>query len=640
MKLTTASVSDSLIQLYNTSDNDSLKARYCLQLGDYYENLNIDQAINWGEKAIVHSRKFNDKLFILKTLVYASYFHNRKGSYHNQVKLCLEAMEIAEKNNFKDPQGSIASNIGGAYINLGDNDQALYWLERAIELKKKYNSKEKLAYSISALGAYYFDLGDYNNAAKYDKEALELRRELDDRESMAVNLGNLASCYIELSRYNEASNLLEEALSIRKENDDDYGVLQVMLNYSSLYNKQKNYQRAIAYADSAYQIAIDNNYDDQHYETAKFMAELYASIGNHKVAYQYETEAREVWQELYTAESNFQLNELRTIYGTEKIENENLLLKKDAEIKDLDIEKGQAEISKQRTIIGASIAGLLLLVGLVFLLNKWNREKRKTNKELSEQKHLVETKNIEILDSIRYAKRIQAAILPPTGRMKNLFPESFVLYKPKDVVAGDFYWIESKGDIKLFAVADCTGHGVPGAMVSVFANNSLNRAVREHGLTDPGKILDKSREIVLEEFDKSDEDVSDGMDICLCALKGNLLQFAGAYNPLWIVRNGELKEYRGDKQPVGRFENSAPFTTTEISLQSGDTLYLFSDGFADQFGGDQGKKFMKAKFKRLLIENAALPLDQQKRMIEAEFEAWKGNHEQVDDVCVMGIKIT
>ena len=163
-----------------------------------------------------------------------------------------------------------------------------------------------------------------------------------------------------------------------------------------------------------------------------------------------------------------------------------------------------------------------------------------------EQKHEVESKNKEITDSITYAKRIQSAILPPEKVVKESLEDSFILYKPKDIVAGDFYWLEQKNGKVLFAAADCTGHGVPGAMVSVVCNNALNRSVREHGLTDPGKILDKTREIVIEEFEKSDEEVNDGMDIAICSLEGNSLQYAGAHNPLWVIRNGAILETKAN----------------------------------------------------------------------------------------------
>ncbi len=298
------------------------------------------------------------------------------------------------------------------------------------------------------------------------------------------------------------------------------------------------------------------------------------------------------------------------------------------------------------------LGGFILIVFFTLIITVNYRQIRKGNLKLKEknievefqksqaeeQKILVEEKNKEITDSIQYAKRIQNAILPRDKVVKEYIKESFILYKPKDIVAGDFYWLEQKNGNVLFAVADCTGHGVPGAMVSVVCNNALNRAVREYGITDPGKILDKARNIVIQEFEKSDEDVKDGMDIALCSLEGNNLQYAGAHNPLWIVRNKSILETKANKQPIGKFLNPSPFTTHKIKLEKGDVIYIFSDGYADQFGGDKGKKFKTKSLKDLLIKIHKKPMEQQKIELDNIFEKWRNDLQQLDDVCIIGVK--
>lgn len=285
---------------------------------------------------------------------------------------------------------------------------------------------------------------------------------------------------------------------------------------------------------------------------------------------------------------------------------------------------------------------------------------KEQKREVEIQKELAEAKHIEIQASITYAKRIQSAILPSSKVVKKYLKESFILYKPKDIVAGDFYWMESvtsdesevmsdenkstssntqHSPLVLFAAADCTGHGVPGAMVSVVCNNALNRSVREHGLTDPGEILNKTRAIVVEEFEKSDEDVKDGMDIALCSIQGNNLKYAGANNPLWIIRNGEILITKANKQPIGSFRSSDPFETHSFKLQKEDTIYIFSDGYADQFGGEKGKKFKAKAFRELLLSIQDKSMEEQKDIIDKVFEDWRGNLEQIDDVCVIGVRI-
>ena len=245
----------------------------------------------------------------------------------------------------------------------------------------------------------------------------------------------------------------------------------------------------------------------------------------------------------------------------------------------------------------------------------------------------------EITDSITYAKNIQTAILPSKKIVQKLLRESFIYYKPKDIVAGDFYWLQERDNKVLFAVADCTGHGVPGAMVSVVCNNALNRSVREYGLTEPGKILDKTRGIVKEEFEKSGKEVNDGMDIALCSLEGNQLEYAGARIPVWIIRDGEIIEIKGDRQPIGKYGSQKPYTTHTFNLQEGDLIYIFSDGFVDQFGGEKGKKFKIQPFRDLLLSIQENNMYDQKTIIYKTFEDWKGTLEQIDDISVIGVRI-
>ena len=276
---------------------------------------------------------------------------------------------------------------------------------------------------------------------------------------------------------------------------------------------------------------------------------------------------------------------------------------------------------------------------------------------ISGQKALLEMKNQEITDSVNYAQRIQEAYLPDPPVFSKLFPESFLLFKPKDIVSGDFYWVYGvkNGDEYLVfaAVADCTGHGIPGALLTIICCNALNEVVVSGKEYDPGRILDKTRDIILTNL-KSHQDGgrNDGMDISLVALASRpvepdnylALQWAGANNPLWIIRNGnggvaELVEVRPDKQPVGKFVNPTPFTTHQIEVNSGDTIYLFSDGFQDQFGGSKGKKFKAANLKSLLLSIQHMPMREQHETLLARFDSWKGEIEQLDDVCMIGLKI-
>ena len=340
---------------------------------------------------------------------------------------------------------------------------------------------------------------------------------------------------------------------------------------------------------------------------------------------------------------------------------------------------------------------MLVMIFSVLLFNRFKitvKQKgviEKQKKEVERQKQLVEEKNKQVTDSINYAKRIHTALMPSDKLVKEKLPDSFIVYFPKDIVAGDFYWMEqinSKSQISnlesetvLFAACDCTGHGVPGALVSVVCHNALNRAVREFGLVQPAAILDKTEAIVTENFDKNDLEIRDGMDIALVSLKYlnpnsespnskvAQLEYAGANNPLWIVKkmdkeqlimdndtagnsplsivnyqlnevNYQLLETKADKQPIGINENNKPFTNHVFQLDKNDTVYVFSDGFADQFGGETGrKKLTRKRFKDLILSVQHLSMNEQKQAIETFFFDYKKEIEQIDDVLIIGVRV-
>jgi serine phosphatase RsbU (regulator of sigma subunit)/HAMP domain-containing protein len=264
--------------------------------------------------------------------------------------------------------------------------------------------------------------------------------------------------------------------------------------------------------------------------------------------------------------------------------------------------------------------------------------------EIERQRVKLEDLYKDVTDSIRYAKRLQDSILPAERYIRELLPDSFVLFKPKDIVSGDFYWFEKAGSKVLFAAVDCTGHGVPGAFMSLVGANALNQAVREHKLTDPGKILYELNKLLTEALNKGKEEyaVRDGMDIALCAIdtKKRTLEYAGANNPLYIIRNGELIQTKPDKLAIGGIEHDdQKYTTQTIQLEKGDVFYVFSDGYADQFGGPKGKKFMYKQFKETLCNIALLNLGEQKAKLDEIIEHWKGSYEQVDDILVIGAKV-
>jgi serine phosphatase RsbU (regulator of sigma subunit) len=504
----------------------------------------------------------------------------------------------------------------------------------------------------------------------YLKEGLIIDRNSGYTYGEAVKLSNIASVYLDMGNMSESMKVLDELKPLALKMNYYELLIQTDITLGYIKLRTGDLSGAIQYFSNA------RNLSDQMEDLSMFSSALNGlylaskQAGKFQDALTYYEKHQQLEDSLYTREQMkaAQENEIRYQYekmaAIDSIENARQKSVSDAIIarKDAEANERESELHRKRSEQYALYGGLgLLLLFGGFMYNRFRVTQKqkatieKQKGEVEKQKEVIEEAHKEITDSIQYAKRIQSAILPPQKLVKEYLPDSFILYKPKDVVAGDFYWMEtvvkrshslSEGEsVILFASADCTGHGVPGAMVSVVCNNGLNRSVREHGLTDPGKILDKTREIVISEFEKSEEDVKDGMDISLVALThvgtdGHLsLQWAGANNPLWIIRNGEVLEAKPDKQPIGKYADPKPFTTHTIDLQKGDAIYIFTDGFQDQFGGEKGKKYKAANLKQLLLSIQHETMDRQRELLAEAFESWRGELEQVDDVCIIGVKV-
>lgn len=295
---------------------------------------------------------------------------------------------------------------------------------------------------------------------------------------------------------------------------------------------------------------------------------------------------------------------------------------------------------KRFLLLTVILAAILLVVLSFFILQqvKIKNILKIKNEKITASENAIREKNKELQESLIYAKLIQSSILPTSNLIANSFEEHFVLYAPKDIVSGDFYWFDKIGDHRLFAVADCTGHGVPGALTSMVCYNALNKAVYENEFLEPSSILDETRDLVIQELGKNVSNISDGMDISLCSIKHGELAYAGANNNMFIVRNGEIIELKADKMPIGKFPIMEPFKEVKMKLKKGDIIYLFSDGYCDQFGGNQGKKLKKSRFKAFLSVIWSKPVAEQQKYLSDKLHEWMDGFEQVDDICVIGIR--
>lgn len=589
-------------------------------------------AIEYYEKAKPISEKLNDKSNLATYYLSMGFIYNNKGDIAKALDYYDKGLKISEEIEDVNGVANALQNIAGIYFSQGEIDKSIEFCKQSLKVYQSLNNRYGEAYALNSLGAYYTKKGDTASAIDYYKRSITIRIEIGDKHGLSDSYNNIGNFYHSQNNVDKALEYFYKGLKIQEELGY-HEVTKTLFNIGILEFSQGNYEKAKKIAKLCLEKAKEIGFPREIKNGAKLLSDIHEVQNNGMPALE--------MYKLYISMRDSILNEesqKATLNQLAQFKYEKKKAVDDAENEKL-FAVANEEKEKQQVITTASIVGLFLVI--LFLLFVFNRLRitRKQKAVIENQKEIVEEAHQEIKDSITYAKRIQSAILPPNSLVKENLKESFILYKPKDVVAGDFYWMEHKDDKVLFAAADCTGHGVPGAMVSVVCNNALNRSVREHGLTDPGEILTKTRDIVIQEFEKSEEDVKDGMDIALCSLEGNKLQYAGAHNPLWIIRKGELIETKANKQPIGQFDNPEPYTTHSFDLEPGDSIYIFSDGYVDQFGGEKGKKYKAKAFRELLLSIQDKSMEEQKIIIDDVFEAWKGTLEQIDDVCVIGVSV-
>ncbi|MEO6306215.1 MAG: tetratricopeptide repeat protein, partial [Bacteroidia bacterium] len=629
-----------------------------------------------------------------------------------KISLALEyykkALAIEEKNNDKAGIASSYSNLGIAYHNLGDIPLALDYYHKALKLHEEAGDLEGNATEFSNIASVYSDLNELDKALEYYYKSLEYRKRLNYQDA-GVTFNNIATVYYKLKKYDLAFVNWENSLKYYALENDQRGLATAYSNISIVYEDRNDYAKALEYYQKS--LTIREKYKDKDgvCHTLNKMAGAYLAMGKTALAKQYGQRALQIAKEVNFPYSIFRATEVMTnIYKKENnwpeafktfelgqamkdtIRNEktrkaglqsqiryayekkatadSIKSNDEKKVKDAQIQAGEAQLKQETTLRYSLYGGLfIVLIFSGFLYNRFviirkqkvlietqKQEVELQKHEVEKQKELVEDHQKEIIDSITYAKRLQQAILPSLAEIKLHLPDSFVLYKPKDIVAGDFYWLEYIDDTIFIAAADSTGHGVPGAMVSVVCSNALNRAVKEFGIRDTAILLNKTRELVLETFAKSGEEIKDGMDISLLSInkKTTEINWSGANNALWyispvaygkggiqITEENNLTEIKADKQPIGKSYDPKPFTTHKVELEKGTMIYLMTDGYPDQFGGPKGKKFKYKQLENLLLAIYNKSCNEQQEELNSVFEDWRGNNEQVDDVSIIGIRV-
>lgn len=564
------------------------------------------------------------------------------SDYESAIDPYLRAVDYLNNSPFdKRTFYGVYNGVSTCYRRIGEYETALKWQDRGIEIAKEQEDTNAVVGFIRGKALIKIDQGYYNEA---DSLLRWCAGAIDRPDAAIAYYENMGSNFLSWQKPDSAMLYFEKSLELSEQTKDEFWTMIGHMNIGILYLDLEDFKLAERHCSKALSIADTLHVLIRQKQACDCLYKSNYELGNFKAAFDYlqlyriygdSVMNQSKYKELIKRDRDFEITEAHL---KDSLQNAQQLA--------IEKRKSEQEIEQQRIYTIGGIIGFIFMLLLALLGYRGYRIKKRSagileekNQLITKQKKIVEEKNQEIIDSMEYAKRIQAAILPPDSLVQSVLPDSFVLYLPKDIVAGDFYWLEQKNNTTYIAAADCTGHGVPGAMVSVICNNALNRSVREFGANEPNEILNKARELVISEFEKSEDEVKDGMDIALCAIEGAKLRFSGAHNPLWIVRNGELLETKADKQPVGKFAASKNFTNQLIELQRGDQIYLFSDGYADQFGGPKGKKFKAKSFKDLLIEIKDKNMSEQKVILQTTIRKWRGELEQVDDICVIGIKI-
>ena len=582
----------------NIKKADQSISAACSKLGSFYAEENLK------EKSFESYKK-------------SIYYNNKAGNFYNEPLLL--------------------GNMGLAYTRFSILDTALIIQKKALELRKKFGNKEGELFSYTTLAEICIKKNEYDSAIVYSNKALELANKTKRHSYDNNSFYGLYLAYEKLKDFeksifylNKFHNWTDSVNALKKTKEIDK---MIAAQKEELAKAEYDKKHAIDKAEiEKNQLLIDKSNKEL----------LILEQENNIKAFSLEQAKTKIHQ-----------NKLETEYHEKEID----FLNAEKKLKDAEAQKKEAAIKQQQTVIySVSFGGFIVLLLLIIAIRAY-RQKQKDNKlieqqkaEVESQKHLVDEKNKEILDSISYAKRLQDAILPPITFVNTYLPDNFVLYKPKDIVAGDFYWMETiqlanNEELILIAAADSTGHGVPGAMVSLVCSSALNRSVKEFGLKEPGIILDKARELVLETFVKSTSEVKDGMDISLLSIhrssnkKVIAVKWSGANNPLWYIENNVFKEIKANKQPIGKTDNPVDFLTHELICLPDTIFYLFTDGFPDQFGGPKGKKFKYKQLHELLLSISKEETKNQTKILDQTFMDWKGDLEQVDDVCIIGVRL-
>ncbi len=650
--------------LKRNGDQSSLATTYINIASIYDDKGNILKALEYYSKSLNIQKAIGDAKGMAITQNNLGYIYYNLGDIKKAIAYWLKSLKIQQQIGDKKGIATIYINLGAVYSSQENPQKAKQYYLNSLEIYKEIKDVAGQAISYKNIGSLYFDQKKYTLSLNYYIKSILLYRKIK-------NISGVAELYLDMANIAEIRNSLDSAklftqksLNLYKQKEDPNGIASAYLILSDISLKKKKYYQALKYSLKAHEIYEKLGFPELIQASAKSLKVIYKKLGNYKKSCQYfdlEIAMRDSilnkknYKSLIQQQSKYKYDKQVAIDSMEmqKIISENIVRKKNLHI----------------TLIFLVIFAILLLLSMYFYyqkvktnkilaekkdlidkkkqeLNQQNEEIKTINEKLFEKQQKLEIAHKEITDSIEYAKKIQTAAFPKTKFFTDNFSDFFIFYKPLKIISGDFYWAKKLKNFLIFAVADSSGHGVPGAFISMLGISVLNEILFLQNINTSGEILDNVRLRIKEALNQLQLSRNeDGLDISLCILnKTNLeLQFSGAYNSLYIVSNKsnniKLEILKADRQPVGVFVKEHPFTNKTIKLTKGDNLYLFSDGFMDQFDETITHKFGRNRFRNLIIEIFDKPMDSQKKIITDTFYQWKGNSKQIDDILVLGLKI-
>ena len=642
---------DSLWGVWNDksqADTNRLKALHDIAWYGYLYT-QPDSAFYFAQLQYNFAESVNNKKWMSYALNMQGVLFSLRGDYAKAIDYFTRSLKIFEEIGNKKGIAYSLGNIGTIYDGQGDHVKAIEYYTRSLKIQEEVGNKDGIAISLGNIGIIYERQGEYTKAIEYYTKTLKIYEEIGEKRGIGSAISIIGVFYKDQGDYAKAIDYNTRSLKIFKEIGEKRGIAGCLNNIGDIYLDQGDYLKTMEKSTKSLSIAQEIGAIELIRNASSSLWKTYKKLGKNRQALEMHELYIQMRDSILSIENKEAIIQQEFKYQYEKqAAVDSVANAKERDIKEETIKRQEVELSSEKKMRYTLFGGLgIISLLLVFAINRFlvTRKQKDTiaeqKKVVEEQKELVEEQKKDITDSIQYAENIQRALLPSTEQL-SLLPEHFVLFHPKDIVSGDFYWMQHHNNSVYLAACDCTGHGVPGAFMSMIGSSQLDEAVIEKGITQPNEIFYEVRKGFINALKQTGEkgQQKDGMDATLIAWdKNNKLQFSVANNPLFLIRNGELLETKPDRQPVGFFTGEQkPFTHHELTLEKGDTVYIFSDGYHDQFGGPKDKKFMLKNFKKLLLSIQDKGMSEQKATLETTMAEWKGDTEQVDDILVIGVR--